>query len=699
MNRRTFLTVSGALALTSLVGLPALGKEMAMLQQWNGPNGGVPPLDKIKPADFPPAFERAMKSYRQELEAIAKAPEPPTFENTVAAFEDSGRELTKAYTMFGIFTSTLNDEEVRAIDREWSPKFAAFKDEIIQNRDLFRRLETVCQNRDNLTPEQKRLTWLFYTDFVRSGAQLDEAQKAELSKINQRLAELFTQFSQNQLADEESHYLLIDSEDQLTGLPQSLIDAAAAAANDKTHQGKWVIRNTRSSMEPFLVYSEVRPLRETGWRMWVGRGDNGDENDNNEIASEVLVLRAQRAKLLGYETHAHWRLENTMAKTPDKAMELMLKVWKPAVARVREEVADMQALAGDITIEPWDYRHYAEKVRKQKYDLDEAAIKPYLQMEKLKDGQFWAAEQLFGLRFRPVDGLPVYHPDVRTYEVTNGSGQHVGYWYWDPYARDAKSSGAWMNEYRTQEKFRGTITPIVSNNSNYIQGKPGEPVLISWDDAETMFHEFGHALHGLLSDVRYPSLAGTNVARDYVEFPSQVNEHWLSTPELLNRFALHYQSGEAMPTELVEKIEKAATFNQGFATVEYLASAIVDMKLHLAGDKKLDMKSFEKETLEELGLPPEIVMRHRIPHFGHVFSGDGYSAGYYSYLWSEVLDQDAWEAFKEGKGPFDQEVAKSLKEHILAVGNTLEPAQAYRNFRGRDPKIEPLLKSRGFPTG
>jgi len=436
--------------------------------------------------------------------------------------------------------------------------------------------------------------------------------------------------------------------------------------------------------------------------MWASRGDNGGETDNNAIVTEILQLRAKKAKLLGFPTHAHWQLSDAMAKNPEKAMDLMLKVWKPAVARVAEEVADMQAIAKErgenLTIEPWDYRFYAEKVRKKKYDLDASELKPYLQLEKLLEAQFWVAEEMYGLSFSEVEGLPTYHPDVRVFDVKDSDGTHVGYWYFDPYAREGKRSGAWMSEYRTQEAFDITVTPIVSNNSNYIKGKPGEAVLISWDDAETMFHEFGHALHGLLSKVKYPTLAGTNVARDYVEFPSQINEHWLSTPEVLNRFALHYQTGEPMPQELIDKVEKAATFNQGFSTVEYLASALIDMKLHLAGDTKIDPRVFEKETLAELGMPSSIVMRHRIPQFAHVFSGDYYSAGYYSYLWAEVLDQDAWNAFKSEGSPYNKEVADRFVKFILSSGNTQEPADAYRNFRGQEPSIKPLLEARGFPT-
>ncbi|HEX6650801.1 MAG TPA: M3 family metallopeptidase, partial [Pyrinomonadaceae bacterium] len=606
-------------------------------------------------------------------------------------------------TLYGVWSSTMNGPEFQVVQREMAPRLAAFNDQITQNEPLFKRIEAVYNSpaKAKLTPEQQRVTWLYYTNFVRAGARLNTDAKKRLSEINQQLAKLFTRFSQNVLAEETDQFIVLKSEDELAGLPQSLRDAAAAAAETKKQPGTWVIMNTRSSIDPFLTYSDRRDLREKAWRMFVNRGDNGGEHDNNAIITEILQLRAERAKLLGFPTHAHWRLENSMAKTPERAMQLMEAVWKPAVARVHEEVADMQALAdkegAKITIEPWDYRYYMEKVRKAKYDLDQNEVKPYLQLEKLREGIFWVAGELFNFNFTPVTNVPVAHPDIRAWEVTDKtSGKHIGLWYFDPYARAGKRSGAWMNAYRVQERVNGEITTIVSNNANFVKGKPGEPVLISWDDATTMFHEFGHALHGLNSNVTYPSVAGTQVARDYVEFPSQLLEHWLSTPEVLQRFALHYQTGKPIPQALVDKINRSATFNQGFATVEYLSAALVDMKLHLAGDKKIDPDAFERETLAQLGMPKEIVMRHRTPQFLHVFSSDSYSAGYYSYLWSDVLTADAFGAFVEGKGPYDRAVAERLRKYVFSVGNTTDPAEAYRAFRGRDPKIDALMKKRGF---
>ena len=676
-----------------------------LLQPWTGPYSGVPPFDKVRIEDFVPALEAGMAENLAEIDRIAGNPEPPTFDNTIAAMERSGRTLDRVGTVYGIWSSNMNSPEFQPIEREMAPKLAAFSDKITQNEALFRRIEAVYNSpeKSQLTPEQQRLTWLAYTNFVRAGAKLDAAKKARMSEINQQLAGLYTNFSQNVLADETDHFLVIESEADLAGLPQSLRDSAAAAATAKGQPGKWVITNTRSSVDPFLTYSDRRELREKAWRMFVNRGDNADAHDNNAIITDILRLRAERAGLLGYPTHAHWRLENSMAKNPERAMELMEAVWKPAVARVKEEVADMQQVAdregANITIEPWDYRYYAEKVRKAKYDLDQNEVKQYLQLDKLREAIHWVAGELFNFNFTEVNDVPVFHPDVRVWEVTDRtSGKHVGLWYFDPFARSGKRSGAWMNAYRSQERFDREVTTIVSNNSNFVKGKPGEPVLISWDDATTMFHEFGHALHGLASNVNYPSMSGTAVARDYVEFPSQLLEHWLSTPEVLQRFAVHHETGQPIPQSLVDRIEKAATFNEGFETTEYLASGLMDMKMHLAGNQTIDPDKFERETLEELGMPKEIVMRHRSPHFLHIFSGDSYSAGYYSYLWSDVLTADAAEAFVDGGGFYDDEVAARLRANIFSLGNTVDPAEGYRAFRGRDPKIDALMRKRGFPV-
>jgi peptidyl-dipeptidase Dcp len=676
-----------------------------LLGEWAGPYGGVPPFDKVQVALFKPALEAAMAENLSEIDNLTRVRSAPTFENTIVALEKAGHTLDRVATVYGIWSGTMSSPDFQVVQREMAPKLAAFNDQITQNEALFKRIETVYNSPDKkkLNAEQQRLVWLYYTNFVRSGAKLDTKAKARLTEINQQLATLFTKFSNNVLFEEDNQFVTLKSEDELKGLPQSVRDAESSSAVTKKQPGTWVIMNTRSSVEPFLTYSDRRDLREKVWRMFTRRGDNGDEHDNNATISQILQLRAERAKLLGYQTHAHWRLENAMAKTPERAMELMMGVWKPAVARVHEEVSDMQALAdkegAGIKIEPWDYRYYMERVRKAKYDLDQNEVKPYLQLDKLVEAIHWVAGELFNFKFTPATDVPVAHPDIRVWQVSDKTtGKHIGLWYFDPYARAGKRSGAWMNAYRSQERINGEITTIVSNNANFVKGKPGEPLLISWDDATTMFHEFGHALHGLNSDVTYPSLSGTAVARDYVEFPSQLMEHWLATPAVLQKFAVHYQTGKPIPQALVDKINRSKTFNQGFATVEYLAAAILDMKLHLAGDQKIDARAFEKSALAEIGMPHEIVLRHRLPQFMHVFSSDGYSAGYYSYLWADVITADAFGAFTEAGGPYDKKVADRLRKNIFSIGNTIDPAEAYRNFRGRDPKVEALMKKRGFSS-
>ena len=705
MHRRTFLAASSALAAATLVPAMSLAADADLLSApWTGPYGGVPPFDKVKVADFAPTTEAAMAAELTEVEAIAANPEPPTFANTIEALERTGDAKSRVDTLTGIWSGTLSTPEMRAVDKLMAPKDAAHDDAILQNGPLFKRIEAVYEARttSGLTAEQQRLTWVYWNRFVRAGARLTPEAKARVGAINQELAGNFTAFSQNLLADETDYVLYLRTESELKGLPDDVRAAAAGAAQERGHKDEFAILNTRSSIDPFLTYSTRRDLREKVWRTFYSRGDNGDAHDNNAIIKKILKLRVERAKLLGYPTHAHWRLDNAMAKTPENAMALMMRVWPSAIARVHQEVAEMQAIADKekvgVKIEPWDYRFYAEKVRADRYNLDMNEVKAYLQLDKLREGMFWASGQIYGFTYHPVTDVPVAHPDIKVWEVKAADGSHVGLWYFDPYARQGKRSGAWMNAYRRQEKFRGKITTIVSNNSNFVKGAPGEPVLISWDDATTLFHEFGHALHGLNSDVNYPSLAGTAVARDYVEFPSQVNEEWLATPEVLNRFALHHQTGKPMPAALAAKIEKAHTFRQGFDVTEYLSSALIDMKLHLAGDADIDPDAFERDELKKLGMPKELRMRHRTPQFQHVFAGDGYSAGYYSYLWSEVLAHDAYGAFTEAGGPYDKAVAKRLHDKVMSIGNTVDPADAYRSFRGRDPDVKAYLRDKGFPT-
>ena len=675
---------------------------------YDGPYGGVPHFDEVAVADLEPGLLAAMKKGLLDVEAIAADPAPPTFDNTIAPLERAGAELQRAGNYFGIFSGTLSDEDVRAIETRVSPLFSAYSSAIIQNAELFGRIRAIYEDETAmaaLTPEQRRLTWDYYTDFTRAGAALDGRTKAEIAEIDERLSELYTAFRQNLLHDEQAYVTYLDA-DQLGGLPESFLTAAKAAAEAKGRPDEWAVTNTRSSMDPFLTYSTERDLREEVWRTYYNRGDNGDEHDNNALITEILRLRQERSRLQGYDNFAARAVEKSVAKTPEAAMALMMKVWPAAKRRVAEEVADMQALAdtegAGITIEPWDYRYYAEKVRQDRYDFDAEEVKQYLQLERLREGMFFMADTLYGLRFEgPLDTseVPVYHPDVRVWKVSNRSGELVGLWYFDPYAREGKRSGAWMNAYRTQRRMDGEeVEPIVSNNSNFVKGAPGEPVLISWDDATTLFHEFGHAIHGLLSDVTYPSLAGTAVPRDYVEFPSQVHENWLATPEVLNRYALHVETGEPIPQALVDKIEAAGTFNQGFATAEYLASALVDMRLHTiedAGD--VDPDAFERETLAELGMPDELPMRHRTPQFAHVFSGEGYAASYYAYLWADTFGADAWEAFTQSDGgAWDRATADAFVANVLSVGNTIDPEEGYRAFRGEDVDVEALMRQRGF---
>lgn len=678
--------------------------ENILLAKWAGAYGGVPAFDKMDLADIKPALETAMKKNLAEIDAIAANTEAANFDNTIVALEHAGQDLSRVFTYWGIWRSNKSSSEFRAIQRDMTPKISEFQSKITQNEKLFSRIKSVYESDalKSMRPDQQRLTQLVYDGFARNGATLDGNAKNRYAAINQRLAELQTNFSNNVLADEENYVLYLD-ESQLSGLPQSFIDAAASAASDRDNAGRFAVLNTRSSMDPFLTYSDNRDLRETVWRTYYNRGDNGDASDNNAIMAEILELRDERVKLLGYDNYAAWRLENRMAKSPQRALDLMEAVWPAAIARVKEEVADMQAIAdaegANIKIAPWDYRYYADKVRIQKYDLDSDQVKQYLQLDKLRDAMFFVAGELFNFNFTPVPegSVPVFHEDVKVWEVTDRtSGDHIGLWYLDPFARQGKRSGAWATSYRSHTTYDGKKTVLSSNNSNFIKGAPGEPVLISWSDAETYFHEFGHALHALSSNVVYPTLNGG--VRDYTEFQSQLLERWLSTDEVINNYLVHHETGEPIPADLIAKIKAAATFNQGFATTEYLASALVDMRYHTSNPAGIDPDAFEKETLSALGMPEEIVMRHRSPHFGHIFSSEGYSAGYYGYMWADVLTSDAAEAFAEAPGGFyDKDVAKALVENLFAPRNAVDPAEAYRAFRGRDPDIKPLMRDRGFP--
>ncbi len=712
MKRRTFLKNAVALVAlgegllsnnqSSMAGTVGLGP---FLEPWTGKYNGYPRFDLVKASGVKEAMLKGMELKRAEIKAITDNTSAADFANTIAALEDSGRPLGRSMRFFEIYTSTMSDKAMQALESEMKPKLAQFDDEIVQNDTLFKRIQAVSESakKAGLAGEKQRLTDLYLTHFKRQGAGLDADKKKRLREINEKLASLYASFHHNQLGDEEDNYLLIEKEEDLAGLSDNLKAAAATQAESRGKAGKWLIANTRSSMEPFLTFATKRDLREKGWRMWTSRGDNKDKHDNKKNITEIVKLRAERAKLLGYPTYAHWSVADSMAQTPDAAMKLMMMVWRSAVERVHQEVDDMQKIADSegakIKIEPWDYRYYGEKVRIAKYDIDQNEVKQYLQLDLIRDGMFFAAGKVYGIEMVKVEGLPVVHPDVTVYEVRRKNKQ-IGLWYFDPYAREGKSSGAWMSEYRTQERFKDDVTPVVSNNSNFVKGKPGEPVLISWDDANTMFHEFGHALHGLLSNVTYPSLAGTSVKRDFVEFPSQVNERWFMTDEVLSKFALHYQSKKPIPKELVAKLIKAKTFHSGFHTVEYLASALYDMKIHLAAtpDKDIDPAQFERDTMAQIGCPSQIVMRHRPTAFGHIFSDDGYAAGYYAYIWADTMSADAAECFKEAGGFYDRKTCDRFADTIFSVGNSVAPDVAFKNFRGRAVDTNALMRDRGFPV-
>jgi peptidyl-dipeptidase Dcp len=671
-----------------------------LLASWSGPYQGVPPWDQVKPELFDEAIQFAIDDQKREVEAIINNPAEPTFANTIEAGQKVGERLDRVLSVFAVMTDNMSSPAYEALDKKWSPKLSAAFDEITLNPKLFARVEALYNKRDTLglDAKQKRLLTRQYEGFVRNGANLDPARKAQLTKLNQELSSNFSEFNSRLLADEGTFTQA--SEAEMAGVQQDVKDAAAAVAKAKgLPAGAYAIRNTRSAVEPVLSFGTNRPLREKVWRAFVNRGDNGNANDTNAIIAKIVKLRAERAKLLGYKSHAHWRMQDTMAKEPERAMGLMMRVWPAAVARVKEEVADMQPFAkadGVATVEPWDYRYYQEKVRKAKYNLSEDEIKPYFEQGNLLKGMFWSAEQLYDLKFTENTGkVPVWQSDVRTFEVTHAkTGDVIGLFYLDTYAREGKRSGAWATGYRDSSGLMGNRPKLVSNNNNFTKPEGGKPVLISLDDASTQFHEFGHAIHALLTKVHYPSLGGSQ--RDFVEYPSQVNENWLLTRPVLEKFALHHETGQPMPAALVDKIKKADTFNQGFATVEYLSSALVDMKMHLDPNGVVNADAFEKKALAEIGMPREMVMRHRLPQFGHLFSSDSYSAGYYSYLWSETMDADTWAAFEAD--PFNRTIADNFRTFLLSTGNETDRAEAYRAFRGRDPDVTALLKRRGFPV-
>jgi len=673
-----------------------------LLQPWTAPFE-APPFPNLRPEHYRPAFDAALAEHRAEIDAIAADPAPPSFDNTIAALELAGQTLRRVSAVFFNICGTDGNDATEAIEREIAPVLARHRTAILLNEALFRRVDDLHKRRDTfgLSDEKRRVLERHHIAFRRAGGALDAASKRRLADIVERLASLGTAFGQAVLADEKAFMLVLEGEDDLAGLPDFLRAAAKQAAEERGHPGKYVITLGRSSIEPFLQFSARRDLREKAYKAWIARGENGGASDTTAIIAEMLRLRGERAKLLGFPSFAHFRLDDSMAKTPEAVQELLSTVWTPARRRALAERDALQALidaeGGGFALAAWDWRYYAEKLRKARYDLDAAEIKPYLQLDKVIDAAFETARRLFGLTFHQRADVPLYHRDVRAWEVRDRDGRHVGLFLGDYFARPSKHSGAWMTGFRTQEKLAGDIRPIIANVMNFAKGAPGEASLLSMEDARTLFHEFGHALHGLLSDVTYPSIAGTKVATDFVELPSQLYEHWFECPDILNRFAGHYQTGEPMPDALLRRVIASRNFNQGFATVEYVASAMVDLDMHLLPSAdNFDVKGFEQESLAKIGMPQEIAMRHRLPHFSHVFSGDGYAAGYYSYLWSEVLDADAFTAFEETGDVFDAETSRRLRDFVYSAGYLRDPTEAYVAFRGRMPTTEALLKKRAL---
>lgn len=663
----------------------------------------VPPFDKIKEGHYLPAFKEGMIQHNKEIEAIVNNKKAPTFENTIEALEYSGDLLRKVANIFFVMNSSMTNEKMQEIAKEVAPMLAKHYDNIILNDKLFKRIKVVYETKDKikLNAEQKRVLEKYYKDFVRNGASLEEEQKSELRKINEELAILGVQFGDNVLKEENRYELVIENKEDLAGLPKWVIDTAAETAKEKGKEGKWVFTLQKPSMIPFLQYADNRELREKIFKAYINRGDNNDELDNKDILKKIVELRIKRAQLLGYKTHAHFVLEDNMAKTPENVYKLLYEIWKPALKKAKSEAIALQDMIDkegkDFILMPWDWWYYAEKVKKAKYDLDEEELKPYFKLENVIEGAFGVASRLYNVKFIERNDIPKYHMDVKVFEVRDGKDNSlIAILYTDYYPRASKRAGAWMNNLRDQYKIgKKKVIPIITNNGNFTKPTPEQPSLLSREEVSTLFHEFGHALHGMLSNCTYPSLAGTNVPVDFVELPSQIMENWAFESEVLKTYAKHHQTDEVIPQELIDKIKNSEYFNQGFATVEYLAASFLDMDWHtLTEAKDIDVYKFEEESLKKIGLIPEIVVRYRSPYFRHIFGG-GYSAGYYSYIWSEVLDSDAFEAFKE-KGLFNQEVAQSFRKNILERGGTNDPMILYKNFRGREPKVEPLLKKRGL---
>lgn len=671
-------------------------------EDWNTQTPfGVPPFDTIKEVHYMPAYLRAIEEHNAEIEKIVQNNEPPSFANTIEALERSGAFLTKVDFVFQNMAGAHTNDKIQQIEQEVAPLLAKHGDDINLNQGLFQKIKAVYEQKDNLdlTPEQNMLLEKTYKGFVRGGANLSDEKKARFREINEELSVLSVKFAKNVL-DETNAFEMVLEEEDLAGLPQSVTSAASEAADEKGHEGKWVITLHKPSFIPFLQYSEKRELREKVFKAFANLGNNDNEYDNKAHASRIAALRAERAQLLGYDTHADFVLEEYMAKEPANVTRLLKQVWEPAIAKAQSEAREFQAMIDkegkDFRLQPWDWWYYAEKVKMAKYDLDDSALRPYFKLENVRQGAFDVATRLWGITFHYLENMPIYHEDVRVMEVKDADGSHIGILYVDYFPRASKQGGAWMSPYRKQRREDGeNIRPVIVNVGNFTKPTADKPALISFDDALTLFHEFGHALHGLLTDCTYESLSGTDVATDFVELPSQIMENWASDPEVIKTYARHYQTDAPIPDELIAKIKKAGTFNQGFANVEYLASCFLDMDWHtLKNAEEKDCAAFEKASMEKIGLIPEIIPRWRSTYFEHIFAS-GYSSGYYSYLWSEVLDADAFQAFKE-TSLFDQETAASFRKNILEKGGTEDPMTLYLRFRGAEPKIDAFLKREGL---
>ena len=676
------------------------------LFNWNGPMG-LPKFSEINPTDFAPAFETALKYDREAVNAIADNQDAPTFKNTIDALEapvdENAQMLEKVSAIFWNLMGAHSNDTLRELEGDIAPKMSRHMSETAANKNLFKRIDTLWQNRDslNLTHEQTRVLEKHWKNFVRSGAALNDENQKKLAEINAELAQLGSSFSQNLLGDEADWSLILEAGDDLAGLPDFLKSAMQAAAKERDHEGKYAVTLSRSIIDPFLTFSERRDLREKAFQAWTSRGENDGERDNRSIIAKTVKLRQEKAELLGYNSFADFKLENQMAKQPGAVTELLEKVWVRAVDKAGEEQAELETLIAETgsnhPVEPWDWRHYSEKLRAQKFDFDEAELKPYLTLDNIITASFDVANRLFGITVEEHKGVAAYHPDVRTFEVKNSDGSHRAVFLADYFARSSKRSGAWMSGFQGQHKLNDGETPIIINVMNFAKAPEGEQTLLSLDDARTLFHEFGHALHGILSDVTYPSVSGTSVARDFVELPSQLYEHWLTLPDVLSKHARHVETGEPIPQALLDKVLSASKFNAGFNAVEFTSSALVDMEFHKSHSEPIeDVVAFEKATLERLGMPSAITMRHRTPHFAHVFSGDGYSAGYYSYMWSEVLDADAFSAFEETGDEFNEDMAKRLHDHIYSAGGSVDAEETYKAFRGKMPSADAMIEKRGL---